>query len=386
MRTDFEKKRFDWFLFIIILFLLGLGLAMCASSSFVRSSYQAKDSVAQSLMIKQFGAAGLGLVAMIFFSTVSYKFWKRFAGVAFFVALALNFFTAFFGAEENGAKRWFAIAGHNIFQPSEVMKIAVILYFAAILSDKDFGKISRTPNGIITLFCPLGLALLSVLAQKHTSATIIIALIAFVMILFTSLTRSFKIVIVILFAAVIVAVLIFKDVLFDHVKIRLMVYEHTHFGIINAEGVPEAYLDQIQNSIWAIGSGGFFGKGFGNSIQKYSYLPESYNDFIFAVVAEELGFFGVVLIILLFATLILRGIKIASHADDDFGMFLAIGFVSMIAIQTFLNLSVVSALIPVTGISLPFFSYGGTAMLIVLSMMGILLNIASQADYSKIGG
>lgn len=383
MKTDFEKKRFDWVLLIIILFLLGIGLAMCASAGFVRSSYQ---SSAETLMKKQFFAALAGLVAMIFFSLVSYKCWKRFAGLALYVAIALNLFTAFFGASENGARRWFAIGGHNLFQPSELMKIAIIIYLSAILSDRDMSKPSKTPDGILTLLVPLGIGLLSVLAQKHTSATIIVFVISIMIMMVAKI--SWKIWATLFGGGGLVAalVVIVKPDLFEHVFKRLEIYNHTHFGIINAEGVEEAYLDQIQNSIWAIGSGGLFGKGFGNSIQKYSYLPESYNDFIFAIVAEELGYVGVVVIIILFAALILRGIKIARFADDDFGTYISVGFITMIAVQFVLNISVVSALIPVTGISLPFFSYGGTAMVIVLSMMGILLNVAQQANYSKIGG
>ncbi len=381
MRTDFEKKHFDWFLLITILALLGIGLAMCTSASFIRSSYQ---SSAETLMRKQALAAGIGLVMMIVLSKIDYRFYKRFAGIALFVATALNVFVAFSGAEENGAKRWFAIGGHNLFQPSELMKVTIILYLSAILSDKEFAKKSKGFEGLVTVIFPFAVGVGSVLLQKHTSATIIILVIGVVIMFFAGVTWRIWVSCIAGGGVLMGVVLMIKPDLFSHVTSRFTTYSHTFLGIINEEGLDEEILTQIQNSLWAIGSGGLTGRGFGNSIQKYSYLPECYNDFIFAIVAEELGFLGVVLIIGLFATLILRGLKVAAKTEDGFGSLMATGIVTMIAIQMILNLSVVSCLIPVTGVSLPFFSYGGTSLVVILAAMGILLNIASQADYSKL--
>ena len=150
------------------------------------------------------------------------------------------------------------------------------------------------------------------------------------------------------------------------------------------EGVSEEAMSQIRNSILAIGSGGMWGLGFGRSIQKYSYLPEAYNDFIFAITAEDLGFAGVLAIILVYGLFFARGFKVACHSGDKFGTLLAAGIMTMMALQTILNVAVVSALIPVTGVSLPFFSYGGSAILIILASMGVLLNIAKQSNYPKL--
>ena len=150
------------------------------------------------------------------------------------------------------------------------------------------------------------------------------------------------------------------------------------------EGIGEEAVSQIRNSILAIGSGGMWGLGFGKSIQKYSYLPEAYTDFIFAITAEELGFAGVVAILLVYAFFFMRGFKVAIHAEDKFGMLIAAGIMIMMVLQTILNISVVSALIPVTGVSLPLFSYGGTSIVVVLGSLGILLNIARHSRYPKL--
>lgn len=381
MRTDLEKKHFDWILLIIILVLLGIGLSMCASASFVRSTYQNRE--ATRLIQKQLLAAGLGLVALIVTSVIPYKFYKKVSGIVLLVVTALNFYTAVAGAEENGATRWFRIGSRNLFQPSELMKVAIILFVASMLSDEKFGEKAKGFQGLLTVIFPVGIAALSVLAQKHTSATAIVLLLAVSILFFGGFKKRVWVICIISAVFVLGLVTLVKPDLFSHIQARIDVYGHTFLGIVNPEGVPEEYLDQIQNSLWAIGSGGLFGRGFGNSIQKYAYLPECYNDFIFAIVAEELGFVGVVLIIVLFAMLVLRGIKVSTYAEDKFGSLLAVGFTTMIAVQVFLNLSVVSCLIPVTGVSLPFFSYGGTSIAVILGSMGILLNVAKQANYSK---
>jgi len=382
MKTDYTKKQFDWVMLISIIFLLGIGVAMCASASYVRSSYQGNG--ADYLMRRQLLATGLGLGAMIAASLFDYKaLIKRFSSWFYLLVLALNFFTAFFGKEENGARRWFAIGSRNLFQPSELMKLAIILYLAALLSDEEFGIRSKGFEGVITILVPFGTGCLSVLLQKHTSATIIIFVIGVSMMFFAGLYKRLWITCVILGGGAVGGIVLLKPDLFSHVTARLNTYTHTFLGIVNAEGVSEAELDQIQNSLWAIGSGGLFGRGFGNSIQKYSYLPEAYNDFIFAIVAEELGFVGVAIIILLYTVLILRGIKVATYADDKYGQLAATGIITMVTLQTVLNISVVSCLIPVTGVSLPFFSYGGTALAMLLGCMGILLSIAKQSNYSK---
>lgn len=388
MKTRLTRRNFDYLLLIYILILLGIGVLMCASASFVRSSYQGENSTAWGLMKSQFFATAAGIAIMIALSFVDYHIYKLFAGYVLIGAALLNIFTAIFGKSLNGARRWIAIPKLGSFQPSELAKIAIMLFLAALFSDEKFGEKSRGWWGIITFGVPIALTAGSVIIQKHTSATVIVLAIALVILIFARLKPYLWAVAgIVLAAVIIVAVVFLGDSLFSHVGKRLEVYQNTYLGIVNPDAITEeneASFDQIQNSLWAIGSGGFFGKGYAKGVQKYAYLPECYNDFIFAIVAEELGFVGVAGILILFALLIMRGYRASSFAKDRFGMLLGVGIVTMVAVQTVLNICVVSCLIPVTGVSLPFFSYGGTAMIIMLGAMGVLLNIAKQGNYNKL--
>ena len=383
MRSQIQNKQFDFVLLILIVVILGAGVLMLGSSSFVRGSYLSDDTM--HFMRNQFIFSVLGSFVMVGVSFIDYKVYKRLAGYLLMFALALNYLTALVGQVRNDAQRWLKIGSFS-FQPSEILKIALIFYISATLSDEKWGEESKSWTGIFTLLAPVGASLLSVVLQKHMSATIIIGLICLALMVYGGVRWYIFLTVIGGGSALFGLVFLVKPDLFEHISSRLAVFQATFLGNTTSmpEGVSEEAMSQIRNSILAIGSGGMWGLGFGRSIQKYSYLPEAYNDFIFAITAEELGFAGVLAIILVYGLFFARGFKVACHSSDKFGTLLAAGIMTMMALQTILNVAVVSALIPVTGVSLPFFSYGGSAILIILASMGVLLNIAKQSNYPKL--
>lgn len=382
MKSQIQNKQFDFVLFILIVVILGAGILMLGSSSFVRGSYLSDDTM--HFMRNQFLYSVAGVFMMVAVSFIDYRIYKRLSGYLLMIALVLNYMTALVGQVRNDAQRWLKI-GPFSFQPSEMLKIALIFYLATVLSDENWGEKSKGFTGILTLLLPTGVSLLAVVLQKHMSATIIIGLICLAILIYGGVKWYVFLTLILGGGGALGLVFKLKPDLFEHVSTRINAYLATFLGNTTriTEGVTEESLSQIRNSILAIGSGGIWGLGFGQSIQKYSYLPEAYNDFIFAITAEELGFVGVVSIIFAYGLFFARGFKVAVNSGDRFGTLLAGGIMTMMALQTILNISVVSALIPVTGVSLPFFSYGGSAILIILASMGVLLNIAKQSNYSK---
>ena len=281
---------------------------------------------------------------------------------------------AFEELTQNGATRWIVIAGFN-FQPSEFAKIGFILFFASILSDvKEHGKIKDYRYGFlypIIFIIPIVGAIL--VLQNHFSATFIIAVVTVVQMFVAGTKISHFLITGLIGGAGLVGALMMKN-------------GGTTLGTDFRSSRIQTWLDpfsdptgdgwQIIQSLYAIGSGGLFGVGLGNSKQKYLYLPEPHNDFIFSVLAEELGFVGCVVVILLFTAFVWRGVVIAMKAKDNFGCLIAIGIVTMLGLQAMINIAVVTGTIPVTGMPLPFFSYGGTSLIANLIAVGILLNIS----------
>lgn len=276
-----------------------------------------------------------------------------------------------------GARRWIIIAGFN-FQPSEFAKIGFILFFAAILSDvKERGKIKTYKYGFIyplIFMVPIVGAIL--ILQNHFSATFIIAVVTVVQ-MFIAGTRLSHFI-----ATALAGGIIGLGGLF---AIKGEISLGSGFRSSRIQTWLDPFSDptgdgwQIIQSLYAIGSGGLFGVGLGNSKQKYLYLPEPHNDFIFSVLAEELGFVGCVAVIILFTVFVWRGVVIAMKAKDNFGCLIAIGIVTMLGLQAMINIAVVTGTVPVTGMPLPFFSYGGTALIANLMAVGILLNISRTA-------
>lgn len=325
---------------------------------------------------KQAIVAVIGLVMMIALSKIDYRIFRSFKWIIYIGCIALLIAVGFVGIGDNGAKRWINIFGFS-FQPSEFAKVGFILFYAALLSDmKEKNKIRKiVPGFLFPLIFLLPIVYSIFILQNHFSATMIIVSITVVqMFVAGSLLRYFLATGA--FGAMGIAAYILK-------KTASGSADGFRMGRIQTWLNIEADLTgtgwQINQSLYAIGSGGLFGVGLGNSKQKYLYLPEPHNDFIFAVLAEELGFFGCVVVILLFALFVWRGIVIAIKSQDNFGTLTAIGLTTMIGLQALINIAVVTNTIPVTGMPLPFFSYGGSAMLADLIAVGILLSVSRNS-------
>ncbi|MBO5954052.1 MAG: putative lipid II flippase FtsW [Oscillospiraceae bacterium] len=355
---------------ILVLMLLGIGLIMLYSASFAQSEYDTSYAISTRYLQKQAVCAGIGLVAMVILSRIPAQAWLRFAWPLYGISIALLLSVLVMGESVNGARRWINIAGLQ-FQPSEIAKFTMIVLFARLT--KGFGASAKEFRYGVLGF---GSALLGILVplalEKHLSAIMLMGMVAVVM-MFVAGTHPKWLLAGAGAAAVFVVIYItFMGYAGDRVTAWL-----------HPEQDPGDTGYQILQSLYAIGSGGVFGLGLGKSRQKYLYLPFQYNDYIFAVICEELGLVGALLIVALFAALILRGYWIALRAPDRFSTVLAAGLVTLIAVQTILNLCVVTNLLPSTGIALPFFSYGGTALAVNLGEMGVVLGISRYRNQAK---
>ena len=355
----------------LVLLLLALGLVMLYSASFAQSEYDTGYTDSARYLKKQAVCAGIGLVCMAVFSRLPTSVWRRFAWPVYAVSIALLLLVLAAGQEVNGAKRWISVAGIQ-FQPSEIAKFSMIVLFAAL--GARYGRQAQEFRfGVLGFGCALLGILVPLALEKHLSAIMLMGMVAVVM-MYLAGTRAKWI-----------AAGIGAAAAFVLVYISCMGYAGDRVTAwLHPEADPGDTGYQILQSLYAIGSGGLFGLGLGKSRQKYLYLPFQYNDYIFAVVCEELGLFGALAVMGLFAALILRGYRLALGAADRFSMLLAAGLVTLIAVQTLLNLAVVTNLLPSTGIALPFFSYGGTALAVNLGEMGIVLGISRQRNLEKI--
>ncbi|MGN1089838.1 MAG: FtsW/RodA/SpoVE family cell cycle protein [Huintestinicola sp.] len=365
---------------LLIMVLLVFGLVMMYSASYAWAIHKGQEP--NYYFIKQLRWAGIGIAAMLFLASPAFDYhimrnplitWGFFGlcGVLMFLVLAG------LGSTSGGAERWIELGGVS-FQPSEFMKLAVIMVFAFMISN-NYSKMNTFKGGILNFMAVLiPVAVLTIL-QPHLSGTIIICTIALAMMFVGGANLKY-------FIPTCIAGVVGITV------VGFYMYKVANYGYIieRIEGWLNTFAPenrdlawQTRNSLIAIGSGGVFGLGLGNSRQKFLYLPESQNDFVFSIVCEELGFVGAVVVILLFVMLVFRGFSIAENAPDKYGMLLASGLVIQIGVQAFLNIAVVSNAIPNTGISLPFFSYGGTALVLQLVQMGIVLNISRQSIPGK---
>jgi len=356
---------------MLVLLLLVLGLTMLYSASSAQSEFDTGYTDSGRYLRKQAVCAAIGLGAMAFFSRVPTKLWFRLAWPLYGVSIVLLLSVLVIGQEVNGARRWINLAGIQ-FQPSEIAKFTMILLFARLT--RTYGSFARKFRYGVLGF---GFALLGILVplalEKHLSAIMLMGMVAVVMMYVAGTNVRW-----LLAGAGAAAV-------FVVIYIRFMGYAGDRVSAwLHPELDPGDTGYQILQSLYAIGSGGLFGLGFGKSRQKYLYLPFQYNDYIFAVICEELGLVGALAIMALFSALILRGYWIALRARDRFSTVLAAGLVTLIAVQTILNLCVVTNLLPSTGIALPFFSYGGTALAVNLGEMGIVLHISRFRNQRKI--
>lgn len=374
-----SEYYFDYSLVFIVLFLLGFGLIMVYSASSYEASISEKLNYdAAYYLKKQLQSSLIGLVAMIVVSRIPYHFWERFAvlGYAVSVILILLVLTPL-GYEANGARRWLRV-GISI-QPAEIAKLAMILFLASFIC--KLGKGIRSRKGfLLVLGIPLPVCALVWFITENMSSAIIIFGIAFLM-LFVASPDYKPFVIIGAFGLTVVAIGVFA----------LTQLDASQLGVRGARILawldPEAYASgkgfQTLQALYAIGSGGIFGKGLGQSMQKLGFLPETQNDMIFSIVCEELGLFGGIAIILMFLLLIWRFMIIANNASDLFGALLVVGVLGHIAIQVILNIAVVTNTIPNTGISLPFISYGGSSVLFLLIEIGLVLSVARGINISE---
>ena len=361
----------DYPFLILVLTLLAVGLLMLWSASYAQSRYDTGYETSLRYLCRQGICALLGLGAMYLLSRIPASFWYRSAWAVYGISILLLLSVLAVGREVNGARRWVSIGGLQ-FQPSELSKFAMILLLARLT--RTWGDRAKQFRWGVMGF---GMAVLGILIplalEKHLSAMMLMGMVAAVM-MYVAGTRMKWLG---LGAAAAAAFVVVYITFMGYAGDRISAWLHPELD-------PGDTGYQILQSLYAIGSGGLFGLGFGKSRQKYLYLPFQYNDYIFAVICEELGFLGALGIMALFGALILRGYQLALRAQDRFSTVLAAGLVTLIALQTLLNLGVVTNLLPSTGIALPFFSYGGTALMVNLGEMGVVLNISRFRNRRKI--
>lgn len=360
-----ERGLLDVPFLVLTVLLVIIGVVMMFSASYARAYSEKNNSTYYFARQALFALVGIGM--MLFISRLNYQMWRGLSVIVLAIAIFFLLLVPFIGSEEGGAKRWLRL-GILSFQPSEVAKVAVVMSFASLMSLYR-EKMQTFRYGILPFASILIVVCGLIALERHFSGILIIlALGAVMMFLGGVQLRWFAI------GAVLVGA-------FAAIYLSTMGYASARIAAwCDPMSDPSDTGYQILQSLYAIGSGGLMGLGFGHSRQKYLYLPEEHNDYIFPIVCEELGFVGAVAVILLFMLLIIRGYWIAMHARDRFGALLAAGLTTHLALQTFLNIGVVTNFLPATGISLPFFSYGGTALLIQLFEMGLILAVSRQND------
>lgn len=362
-----NESHFDRTLFFTLLTLLGIGLIMIASAGVVYGRVRFGDDYY--FLKQQLFGLGVGLLFLYILQKIDYHIWQRFVVPIFILAIALLVlvFIPGFGTTVYGAARWVEL-GPLSFQPSEVMKFAIILYLSAWLSSKGRAKASDFFEGLVPFLALLSVVGFLIIKQPDTGTLGLIFLISLAIFFASgaSIVHIFS-----LFAGGLFALFIL---------IKIAPYRMQRFLVfMNPDHDPMGFGYQMTQALLAIGSGGIFGVGLGQSRQKFNYLPEPVTDSIFAVLGEELGMIGATVVVGLFLFLAWRGVRIALRAPDEFGRLLAVGIVSWIVFQAFINISAITGLIPLTGIPLPFISYGGTSLAVLLAAVGILLNISKHS-------
>lgn len=352
-----RREPFDYGLLLCVLILVVFGLVVLYSTSAYNGQVKFADSAYY--LKKQFFATSLGLMAMYVVSKIDYHKWERLAWLGYLLSILLSTAVLFFGDEYNGSKRWLAL-GPLSFQPSEFAKVAVILLLASVISRRVKKMKSLKQMFLVML---LILPIVGLVGTNNLSTAIIIMGIA-VILVFVASPKYLQFVAMgglgVGFLAIFLSVESYR-------LERLAIWRN-----------PEAYEKGYQTlqGLYAIGSGGLFGVGYGQSMQKLGFVPEAQNDMIFSIICEEFGLIGAILLMLLFLLMGWRLLMIAVHVTDLFGCMIAVGTMGHIMIQVILNIAVVTNTIPNTGITLPFISYGGTSVLFLLSEMGLALNVS----------
>ncbi|MBP3626663.1 MAG: putative lipid II flippase FtsW [Clostridia bacterium] len=364
-----SKGKLDISFLSFVLILLTVGLVMLFSASYAYSYAYFDNSYKFILRQSIFAVIGVGIMMGI--SKIDYHFWKKFSWMVFFASIIMLGILLILPpmATDLDVKRWLAIGSFS-FQPSEIAKFAIILLFSSLISANY--KHMKSFKFIAFLIILLGLTCVLVVLEPHLSATVLIFAIGVVLMVVGGLQLRYIVAGGFSAIGLFVAAITIVGYSSDRIKYWLDPW---------ADASGSGF--QTIQSLLAIGSGGILGRGIGQSRQKYLWVPEPHNDFIFSIVCEELGLIGALVIILLFCLLVWRGFTIAMRSPDRFGALLTIGLVFQIGLQAMLNIWVVTNTIPNTGISLPFFSYGGTSLLILLAEMGIVLSVSRQANLEK---
>lgn len=363
-----KNKQVDGILLSIILILTIFGLMMISSAGVFYATTRFGDS--NYFLKHQFLFGFLpGLIVMYFVSKIDYHFWKK-VSVPMFIGSLICLILVFIpniGSNAYGASRWINL-GPISFQPSEMVKLSIILYLAAWLESRGMERIKDVYEGMLPFLGILAIAGFLIIKQPDTGTLGVIILIAMSM-FFVSGANLMHIFVMFLSGLAGLAGLI-----------AIAPYRMNRFLVfLNPEHDPQGVGYQINQALLAIGSGGIFGLGLGHSRQKFNYLPEPVGDSIFAIIGEELGLIGAGIVVLLFILFFLRAIKIAKNAPDDFGKIVVVGIASWVVFQAFVNITAITAIMPLTGIPLPFISYGGTSFVFLMMAMGILLNISKQS-------
>ena len=388
MEEQLARGPMDLPFLMLVVLLTGIGVIMVFSASYATAYYEGRDPTFYFFRQGLFAVAGLAIMYIV--SKINYQTFRWLSVFALILAILLLIAVLIPGIHtdrSDNVKRWIAVPGLGTFQPSEIAKVAVIMYFSSRLSKRNTEKPVRLPprsplSGVVGLLdrigflelVPYALILLLIVGlmmmEPHMSGTLLI-LAGAAAVLFAAGIKLYWF----LGGGALLAGMVLL-LMSGYQSTRILVWQD-----------PWAYPQdggwQIIQSLYAIGSGGLLGLGLGKSRQKFLYLPEPENDFIFAIVCEELGLIGAAVILILFALLVIRGYWIAIHARDRFGALLVVGITTLTAVQVFLNIAVVTNLIPTTGISLPFFSYGGTALMIQLAEMGVVLSVSRQIPPTK---
>lgn len=372
-RAKKEKLHnyYDYSLLILVIFIAAFGLVMIYSSSSYTAQTHAKYNYdAAYFLKKQAFSVMLGVVAMLAVSKIDYRILMKripviritWATVLYLLACTLQFVVLFAGVEANGAKRWLQF-GPIGFQPSEITKVAVIVFASYIiyLTPRMLDRFSGFLKVALYCIVPIGLVLI-----ENMSTAIVLILITGGICFVASRNKKYYVVVIAAAVAALGLFILFGDA-FRMQRIEIWRNVETH---------PKGF--QILQGLYAIASGGLFGTGLGESMQKLGFIPESYNDMIFSIVCEELGLFGAIMVVILFILLLWRIFTVAINAPDLFGALLCVGVLVHIAVQVIINIAVVTNSIPSTGIPLPFISYGGTSVAILLAEMGMVLSVSNQ--------
>lgn len=360
----FKNGFLDYSLLFVIIFLVSFGLVMVYSTS----SYSAQLNLGNPTyyLKRQAISALIGFAGMLIVTNMDYHWWKKWTLVMMYGILALLVLTLIMGTDSHGATRWLNIGGMSL-QPSEMAKIVIIL-FTAHMSTLKAARIGDFKIMLKVAAFPMAAVVL--IAKENLSTAIICAAITLVIIFVTSPKVKQFVYLGLIVLGLLVIFLLVASYRLERIKIWL-----------HPEDYDKGY--QTLQALYAIGSGGLFGKGLGQSIQKLGFIPESHNDMIFSVICEELGLFGAICVILLFALLIWRCVMIAMSAPDLYGSLIVVGVITHIAVQVIVNIAVVTNTFPPTGVPLPFISYGGTALCMLLVELGLVLSVAKQINMPK---